>query len=383
MILCGDQPSRREVLWLCSALPSLPFARAMTRSTAPANLKLSLVFELPKADLRALSPDGLKLCVQDWAESGHPLRVVELGTWRTVWAGRFRSAAFLAKFFADSQTLFVEGPGWVGSNVSWQTVVNLETGQRTEHQHPFLPTEIVEHWPLTDGRLLVCVQHTPPGNDTLALVEFPSYREILKVPYAVVPREPIRMSNGLRLPYSFGEAISDDRVVFVYSFDHIVVCRRTSDLRVLWTRRVPPQLHCPQVAVSADGRCVAAAAVDDSFYQIQQQAYEIAVYDGSAGATIALFKLSGSEGIALSPDGKLIAVVALERGNKREVLPTVHVHEVPSGAKLASVVHGAVKRGRHQWLTSHIGVTFTSDGRYMVTSGGATRVWSLEIGRPI
>jgi hypothetical protein len=106
----------------------------------------------------------------------------------------------------------------------------------------------------------------------------------------------------------------------------------------------------------------------------------LGVYDGGTGEEIARLQIDGTEWMALSADGKLIAVVSHERGEKGAVLPSASIYEISSGRKVASVVHGPVKRGRHQWLESGITVAFTSDGKYLITSGIATRVWSLGEG---
>ena len=49
----------------------------------------SLLKDFGKAAVRAISPDGKKLLIEDWAESGHPLRVIEFGTWQTIYSGTF------------------------------------------------------------------------------------------------------------------------------------------------------------------------------------------------------------------------------------------------------------------------------------------------------
>jgi hypothetical protein len=77
--------------------------------------------------------------------------------------------------------------------------------------------------------------------------------------------------------------------------------------------------------------------------------YCVAVYDGKNGDEVAKLPISGTEGIALSPDGKLIA--AVERVySKGKALPTIHIHDVSTGEKLASLTHDVIKSGAHQFL---------------------------------
>src|SRR5262249_34533048 len=108
----------------------------------------------------------------------------------------------------------------------------------------------------------------------------------------------------------------------------------------------------------------------------QHRAY-IAVYDGETGEEVARLARNWSDGIALSADGKLIGVVVREPDKMGEVIPAVYVYDVLSGKKLASVAHDRIKKGRRQLLEAACGVGFTSDGKYMITSGMATKVWRL------
>ena len=72
-----------------------------------------------------------------------------------------------------------------------------------------------------------------------------------------------------------------------------------------------------------------------------------------------------------------IAVVTREPGDKRGLISTVYIHDVQSGLELASVVHGRAEGGRRQFLEAGCTVAFTSDGKYIVTSGITTKVWRL------
>jgi len=103
----------------------------------------------------------------------------------------------------------------------------------------------------------------------------------------------------------------------------------------------------------------------------------IGVYEGKTGTEVARLQLSGKWGIALFPDGKLITVIAREPGKKGEILPTVHIHEVSSGRRLASIIHDHIKKGRRQFLEAGCGASFTPDGKYLIASSGVTKVWRI------
>lgn len=155
-----------------------------------------------------------------------------------------------------------------------------------------------------------------------------------------------------------------------------MLCRRASDLQALWSRQVESGLRAYKVVLSARGDRVAAAIADSPFGYEQHLSY-IAIYDGATGDEIAHLPRSGADGIALSPDGDMIAVVVREPGNKGEVVPTAHIYEVASGQEIGSLVHDRVRAGRHQLLEAACGVFFTSDGSYVITTGKSTKVWKL------
>lgn len=380
--------SRRDLLRSSAAILASWCAGRLRASPSSVGLKLSLELELPQSTVKALSSDGANLCVEDWAEGGYPLRVIQIGTWRTEYSGRFESRTLGASFFADSRSLFVQflsssGKGVCGvgeGNCAHQgAVVDFRTGERS--QRPLL-TDLNSHedyWALRDGILLTSYYKGKPDNrtETLGLVQFSSLRRGAEVPYATQLREPKRRKGTLDLSNDFGFCISDDRRTVAYSFDHILLCRRTDDLSVLWTRTVEPQLNAYRVAVAAGGGHVAAAVAGESVTSTEQRTSYISVYDGRTGEDVARLPHSGTEGVALSPDGKLISIVAKEPGNRGEVVPTIHVLEVSSGRKLTSVAHRPVKAGKRQFAETACTVAFTSDSRYMITSGMATKIWGI------
>jgi WD40 repeat protein len=381
--------SRRDVVrWFGSVLTPLCVRGLSGSPAAPSSVKLSLAREFPKSSMRAVSPNGTNLCVEDWNERGYPLRVLEIGDWTAIYTGRFDSRALAVSFFSDGKTLLVQAMASVagktcgvgkGNCAHDDIILDLRSGERTERVTPFGDLSTGDHYyPLADKILLVArFEAKPYQTQTLALTELPSRREIAKVPYATGPRKPRPIVSGIALSTEYGFAISDDRKTLVYSFDDVLVARNTEDLAVMWTQRIELDLKAYNVVVSAHGSHVAAAIADNTFPHLQHASY-VAVYDGKDGSDVTRLPQNGTEGIALSPDGKFIAVVRGEAGTKGEVVPTVHIHELPSGRRLTSVVHDRIKSGRHQRLEAGCSVAFTSDGKYLITSGMATRVWRIE-----
>src|ERR1039458_196623 len=119
--------SRRGLLRCWAA----PIGATLIRRMAAAPLRVELAKEFPASTVRAVSPDGTKLCVEDWKESGYPIRVLEMGTWRVAYTGHFEARTYWADFFADSQTLMVGYP------VPARAIIDLRTGERAVNRDPF------------------------------------------------------------------------------------------------------------------------------------------------------------------------------------------------------------------------------------------------------
>jgi hypothetical protein len=368
--------SRRCILRSLTA----PLGVALARRIAGMSVGLDLAKEFTESSVAAIAPDGSKLCLQDWAVDGRPIRVVEVGTWRTTYSGVFRPVALSAQFFDGGDKLFVQ-------STASRVIVDATTGERTEHRIAYDRRERDDYFPAGMGTLLSVHQDSLAGEArTLALLELPGYREVVNVPYATLPRKPHPVKDGLALSTDRPPVQADSREVLAYSFNNVLVCRHTEDLVLLWARSVEPDAEFINLAISADGASIAASVGDpsvDDLTRLWRQHY-LGIYDGHTGEEITRLTIDGTKGVALSPHGELIAFISQERGEKGVVVPTVSLHEIPSGRKLASVTHGPLKRGRHQWLESGITVGFTSDGKYLITSGMATRVWGLGnlIGQP-
>lgn len=379
--------SRRDMIRLCASSLAWPeikggAAQAETRG----ELSITLAQEFARSSLKAaISPDGKKMCLEDWSERGYPLRVVEIGTWRTLYAGRFTSRIRgAASFFADSESLFVSafasangGTCGIGKGhcADREVVVDIRTGARVEQVLPFITDQYDSYYALTNRTLLDV--HRGDQTEALALVEFPNHRQIATVPYATQPRKPRPVVSGITLSTDYGFAISVDRKKLAYAFDDVLLCRRTEDLKVLWNRTVEIGMKPLRVTISPIGHRVAVAIADGEPLLNQRHRAYIAIYDGETGEEVARLARKWSDGIALSADGKLIAVVMREPGKKGEVIPTVYIHDVLSGKELATVAHDRIKKGRRQLLEAACGVGFTSDGKYMITSGMTTKVWRL------
>jgi hypothetical protein len=368
--------TRRDLVWSSvSLLGPLLARRSIAGPPSQDALKVDLVQEFADAQLLAVSPDGTKLCLRMWKGTTPPRRVVEVGTWRTVCTDRFPQTALEAGFFADGQALFFGFTGGAGQLEHRQAVVDIRTGERTERMHPYDPFNYHEEMSPIDDRTLLAVHYAfrvqaPWRMEWLARLEFPSYRDLMRVTLPAERADP-KPDVGLML--------SHDRRFALYFFDDALICRRTEDLEVLWTHPIDAELRPFPLAVSAHGDYMAATVnkgTREGRFERDTPLY-ISVYQGKDGAEVARLLLNGKWGIALSPDGKLIAVIAREPGKKGEILPTIHIHEVSSGRRLTSRIHDRIRKGRRQFLEAGCGAAFTSDGKYLITSGMVTKVWTI------
>ena len=269
--------SRRTFLRSPGSLLGPPLRIA--RPVAVESLKVSLAMEFANARHLCDAPDGTRICLEDWKTSGYPIRVVELGMWKTIYTGRFQQRALEVEFFADGQALFLDFAWGKGGFGARQIVVDIKSGGHTTRMHDIDPVHYFESMRPIENRELLVTHYGMPGlrMEWLSRIGFSAYQELQRT---TLPSEP------------------------------------SSDL-------------------------------------------------------------DGSEGVAISPDGKLLAVSVREAGKKGDVLPGAHIYDVTSGARIAAVVHDRIPPGRRQWLVAHCGVSFTSDGRYLVTSGMVTKVWNI------
>src|ERR1022692_1589451 len=118
--------SRRDMVRSSGSLLGLLLARKMAvGSHSSGGLTVNLVHEFAAATARAISPDGSRLCLEEWKVSGYPLRVAEFGTWRMTYAGRFECRALAVDFFADGESLFLQFPPGKGGAAARQTAVEV------------------------------------------------------------------------------------------------------------------------------------------------------------------------------------------------------------------------------------------------------------------
>lgn len=183
--------SRRELLRSSgSALICLLTGRSLRAKPAAAAkpLKLSLMQEFCKKQILMVSPNGMKLCFENWGDAHHPLEVVEISTGKMIFTGKFQTRVMNASFFANSKSLLANTLINLNNNIAGHlTVVDLQSGSRTEGldfaNNPY-KNDYIEA--LSDNSLLI--QNTDWSSIekcSIVLAAFPDYQEITKVPFVI------------------------------------------------------------------------------------------------------------------------------------------------------------------------------------------------------
>jgi len=339
-------------------------------------VKVNLVKEFRKKQVLDISPDGSKLCFDNWGDAKYPLEAVEMSTWKIIWSGSFQSRVWFAWFFSNSNALLAESRLTLGdgSNVPHLTRIDLKTGRRAEGRHlSNKPADEEFVIALSDGILLdKHMDWKSIERCSIALVEFPTLREFFRVPFVADPNKPQNASLA-----NYRSNISNDRNIISYYYGKTLVCRRTRDLRVLWTLEIESPLRAFEI--ESPNQNYLAVAIADNAFREQQKKSVVAIYNGMIGTEIARFPICATDGFALSPDGSLLAVIEITNNRKRKMYFTrINVHDMKSGDIIASVEHDRIKWQRAATIKAGCRVYFTADGQYLISSGMNTKIWSLD-----
>lgn len=360
----------------------------------------ALVHEFANAYLLAVCPKGKRICVYftkhpefslawmggRWVKRENPsdaydhLRVIEIGSWQTAYRTPLRERALQASFFADGECLYAETEPFAnGSGLTRQQVlIDLQSGKQIENLRTEHRGSSGVYYRALQDRMLLGAEYSDATRrcTTLERCIWPGDAIATQAAFAVASTPD---PNG----HETDIFVSADRKKFVYASDHVIGCRNSSDLSLAWSRETERDYFGPtRLAISSNGNWVAAAVVDTTFLE-QQRRYYVAVYSGLDGTLIAKLPLKGDSGLAISTDGKLLAVGermdSLGRANEAELAASIF--DCPSGKRLARFLHDRVRTDGANWVKSHFGVhgiQFTSDGKYLITSGTRTRIWEIN-----
>jgi len=360
-------------------------------------VRLKLVQEFANALLLAVSPDGKRVCLyfdkhpqetfnwrggfwkHDNTNAGIVLRVTELSSGKTVHSAKPRQKTWRASFFRDGERLYAETLAFRNGAafVSQQLVIDLQDGTTQEHLRPEHPEQASVYCVALQDRIVLATEADGKTRrvETLIRMQLPEYTTLTRAPF------PVR-SEREQFGWETGVVISVDRKTFAYGTDHTIVYRSTEDLSVIWTRRIEDSYFGVwRVAISANQSRVAAAVIDTAFIE-QQRKFYVGIYDAGDGSPLARLEVNGTEGIDISPDGRLLAVgERIQSSETPETELAVSLYDISIGQPVARVVHDRFRIRPHEGINSHFGlrgIQFTPDGRYLLTSSIRTKVWEFE-----
>jgi hypothetical protein len=353
-------------------------------------LQPKLLREFRNAYLVAVSPDSSKMCLyltkhpqmiftirgSERSYDGGSLRdealgVIAMGSWAPLYSMQLRDKPQAVSFFARSDILYAQTlpfANGLGNSDEQQLLISVPSGGVEERVAPY---NGVLYRALSDRKLLGNQYDQKSRNSQLILATAPDFKEFSRISFAVTQeREPRNRDSGV--------FVSDDRKICLYGAGHSIVCRRTDDLSIIWTRQIEPRMFgVRSFSMTPDGGIVAAAVMDTMFVADQKD-YYVGVFEGRNGTPVARLHLNGNESIAISPDGKLLAVGQRLRLPTGEMQPTVAIHDMASGAQVGTVVHDRLYiTGTKDFGNDEIKCQFTPDGKYLVTSSIHTKVWGL------
>jgi len=351
--------------------------------------RFSLAKEIKGGFYRAVSPDAKKICVcftnrpigkvtlrssgsqRTATRNGRGpdrLAVIELGSWKEIYSLPLLGESHSFSFFPDSETLYGETEP---VPLTFESIlIKLRTGSVERRRDEYDPKATLFAEALKD-HILIGTRGT-----RLVQVEWPSFREILGVDVG----EP-RFIH-----------LSDDRSRLIHMVGQALVCRRVDDFTVLWTREIDSEIDLAyrgvagisyasaNVGIAGDGNTVVLAARRAAYEGRPEKVY-VEILDGKNGKPVSRWPKDGHDGVALSPDGRMLAIATLD-GKDGYLEPGMRIHEVASGREITSVVHDRIpSEQRLAGSLNGSGSGFTPDGKYLITSNSLNvKIWQVTGG---
>ncbi len=251
--------------------------------------------------LLAVSPDSKKLCISPYLGRRTAL-IIESGTWTRLVSVRFDDRPEIASFFRDSKRCYV-----ATFENSYAVMSLAEESQHAIAEDKKSADVVSVCWALYDDYLLATESAVfAPEKISLLKLQLPSFEEVLRVPY-----DTAEVSSNRATTASVN--ITADRQKVFCGVSGSLVCRSTDDLKVQWVRPIEERFEFAPFFLSStpDGSLVASVNLE-SRIQKESDRSEVGLYDGRTGTKVGSIPVRGNPGIALSPDGVVLAVGSSE-----------------------------------------------------------------------
>lgn len=322
----------------------------------------------------AVSPDGRS---KELSNKRSENRVAIVGTedWRISQEIPLPATAHSGSFFSDSKAVYIEVPG-VGQGGRARTLIDLDTRTHRTVLDSYCTQCLSYSYSAANDRDLIGAGRRVPGGqmEVLVRVVAGTLQEVRRTAYGDNRAPVVR----LVLPF----VISKDRKRVLCFDGNSVLCRDADSLALLWKTEVSPRLVVMSAAVSFDGSYVAIAASNNVDRQLPSRQSQVTFLAGEDGSVMREIPIDGTEGLAVSRDGKLLAAghrIHLP-GRPSGTQATVAVVDPTSGKHQGMIIQEQLRGNGKEFLDAGFaanGIQFTPDGKYLVTSGINTKVWQI------
>lgn len=398
-----SQSLRRTVLKRCGLAAAAPFVRDHFVPTVSGQdikvqkeMRASVAKDLRFFRVLALSNDGRRMALlatspgsartsiekapvnrKAVTPKSNRIQVVDTHTWvRLGESQNSGNSTTNVSFFADSQSIYCES---VKSGTLIREILGPDMQTVLGDKVPFWDdtgrhTSLVA---LSGHHLLGLEMSIDFGTEAISLVSAEGWATVKRVALF----QKLEASN--KRARITGAHLSLDRRFFAQAIDMDVLFRSSADLALAWRRKWAPGWSPIRLGVSVTGEFVA-VGLEQSSHRANEHPGAVTVVAGRDGSIINHFRVDGIEGVAISPDGKLVAVG--ERIQLDETVGdtqiTVNIYDASSGNLVAKLEHDRLRvapgRGADGSLSYYNGLHFTPDGSRLISSGLHTKVWKLS-----
>jgi hypothetical protein len=204
------------------------------------------------------------------------------------------------------------------------------------------------------------------------------------------PADPAAPGSMFRGDFFSQPAVSLNREVAGYfvglpkSGPKVLILRRLSDAVIFQRIEAPEDWLFWGLRFTPDSRLALVDAYRRDRSPGEPDArHRVLVYDVSSGRLVRTLDIDARDGLAVSPDGRLLAAGSSSRESTRfgdtRVKAVAVLYDFESGRELSRAEHSWFKTspGMRGTLT---GLEFSGDDQYLITSTQDVRVWRIEYG---
>ena len=310
------------------------------------------------------------------------LETISTEDWSTLWRSASLFSSPFGSFFADSYRCLIESP----ETKQWH-IVNEHGAIESSHRYSTNvgndkdPLTIRSLYPYRDNIAIGRVQTGSSQYEWIHL-DLANERVVRRSPPLGEGSSTVS-TRGFFTPISF----SSDCETFAYGFDHQIEVRRSSDLSLLLVVDTKPSLEISRVAVS-DGAIflVVALTAFGSKPHGGSGVYGngVLVYDIKRRSLIQRLATDANNGIAISPDSRLLATAgeAWSGPRARYAETRICITSLNTGKVLGYGEHIRVEHSRSGSFVARglapDGLFFIPGRKLLASTGSISKLWTVD-----